>query len=120
MRDYCKSSITKGMIAAVITLAVLVFSTAAAVLVIKDSNSYSPAIIDCFGIWVASLIIAILSSIPVTVLTVFGIVHGAIAIKKEGKKEAAAFALNTTVYCISRLLGLALLFTHMIVISMRF
>ena len=118
--DYCKSSKTKGIIAAGITLAVMVVCTITAVLVIYDTNSYSPVITSCFDIWVISLIFALLSFIPITVLTAFGIVHGAIAIKKEGRKGKAALALNIAVLCLSQLLGRALLFMHIIMIGMTF
>lgn len=63
---------------------------------------------------------AILSMIPITVLTIIGIVHGAIAIKKDGRKAKGALALNIVDLCMSQLLGYALLFTHIIVIGMTF
>ena len=118
--DYCKSSKTKGIIAAVITLTVMVFSTFIAGLVIYNTQSYSPAITSPFDLWVISLIFALLSLIPVTVLAVVGIVHGGKAIKKEGKKGKAALALNIAVLCLSQLLGWALLFMHIIMIGMTF
>ncbi len=121
MRDYCKSSKAKGMIAAVITLAELVFSAVAAVLVIYNTLSYTSASsISYFDIWVFSLIFAGLSGIPVTLLTVIGMIHGTEAVKEEGKRGKAALALNIVVLCISHLLGCALLFTHIIVIGMSF
>ena len=116
--DYCKSSKTKGIIAAVITLAATVVCSTVAVLVIYNINSYTPFMTSCFEIWVFSLIFACMSFIPVTVLTVIGIVHGAKAIKRGGKKSA--LVLNITVLCLSQLLGYALLFMHIIIIGMTF
>lgn len=120
MRDYYKSSKTKGIIAGALTLALIVYCTVIAGLVIYNTQSYSPAIASPFDLWVISLIFAVPSLIPVTVLAVVGIVHGAKAIKKEGRKGKAALALNIAVLCLSQLFGWALLFTHIIIISMTF